>query len=58
MKSLSMATIMNHEEEEETMKMAVFWDVEQCSLVDTDRRFRGPYYLHHQGPDDGGSKHL
>jgi hypothetical protein len=23
------------------MKMAVFWDVAQCSLKDTDRHFRG-----------------
>jgi hypothetical protein len=28
------------------MKMAVFWDAEPCSLVDTDRRFRGDYCLH------------
>jgi hypothetical protein len=32
-----------------SMKMAVFWDVAPCSLVDTDRRFRGAYCLHHQG---------
>jgi hypothetical protein len=24
-----------------SMKMAVFWDVAQCSLVEIDRRFRG-----------------
>jgi hypothetical protein len=28
-------------------KMAVFWDVATCGLVDTGRRFRGAYYLHH-----------
>jgi hypothetical protein len=32
-------------------KMAVFWDVVPSSLVDTNRRFRGAYCLHHQGPD-------
>jgi hypothetical protein len=32
-----------------SMKMKVSWDVALCSLVDTDRRFRGPYCLHHQG---------
>jgi hypothetical protein len=31
------------------MKMAVFWDVAPCSLLDIDRRFRGAYCLHHQG---------
>jgi hypothetical protein len=30
-------------------KMAVFWDVAPCSLVDTDGRFREAYFLHHQG---------
>jgi hypothetical protein len=42
-------------------KMAVFWDVALCSLVDTDCCFRGAYYLHHLGDhhsDVGGSKHL
>jgi hypothetical protein len=29
--------------------MAVFWDVATCGLVDSDRRFRGAYCLHHQG---------
>jgi hypothetical protein len=29
------------------MKMAVFWDIAPCSLVDTDRRFRGAYCLHY-----------
>jgi hypothetical protein len=46
-----------------TMKMAVFWDVTPCSLVDTDQCFRGSYCLHHHGgvthhPDYGGSKLL
>jgi hypothetical protein len=31
------------------MKMAVFWDVMPCSLVEIDRRFRGAFCLHHQG---------
>jgi hypothetical protein len=26
-----------------SMKMAVFWDVVPCSLVDIDQRFRGAY---------------
>jgi hypothetical protein len=40
-------------------KMAVFWVVAPCSLVDVYRRFRGPCFLHHQGrPDDGDSKDL
>jgi hypothetical protein len=41
-----------------SIKMAVFWDVAPCSLVDIDR---GVYCLHLQGhehPDDGGSKLL
>jgi hypothetical protein len=31
------------------MKFRVFWDVALCSHVEVDRRFRGAYYLHHQG---------
>jgi hypothetical protein len=41
------------------LKMAVFWDVAPCSLVEIDSRFRDALCLHHQGrhrPDDGGSK--
>jgi hypothetical protein len=34
--------------------MTVFWNAEVCSLVVTDRRFRGAYCLHHQVDDDGG----
>jgi hypothetical protein len=33
------------------MKMAVFWVVAPCSLVEIDRRFRDAYCLHHQGND-------
>jgi hypothetical protein len=43
------------------MKMAVFWVVALCSLVEVYQRFRGPCCLHHQGDDcfdDGGSKDL
>jgi hypothetical protein len=29
------------------MKMSVFWDIGPFSLVETGRRFRGAYYLHH-----------
>jgi hypothetical protein len=41
------------------LKMTVFWDVAQFTLVETDRRFRGDYCLYHQGdPDDADIKHL
>jgi hypothetical protein len=30
-------------------KMAVFWVVAPCSLVEVYQRFRGPWCLHHQG---------
>jgi hypothetical protein len=39
------------------MKMAVFWVVAPCSLVEVYQRFRGPCCLHHR-PDDGDSKDL
>jgi hypothetical protein len=32
-----------------SMKIAVFWVVAPCSLVEVYQRFRGPCYLHHQG---------
>jgi hypothetical protein len=32
-----------------SMKMAVFWDVVACSLVEVYRRFRGACYLSLQG---------
>jgi hypothetical protein len=41
------------------------WDVAPCSLIETNRRFGGAYYLHHQGdyhyhhrPDDEDSNRL
>jgi hypothetical protein len=34
---------------ETDVKVAVFWVVVQCSLVEVYRLFRGPYVLHHQG---------
>jgi hypothetical protein len=43
------------------MKIAVFWVVAPCSLVEVYQRSRGPCCLHHQRddrPDDGGSKDL
>jgi hypothetical protein len=42
------------------MKLAIFWVVAPCSLVEVYRRLRGAYCLHYQGdrPDDEGSKHL
>jgi hypothetical protein len=45
-----------------SMKMAVFWVVAPCSLVEVYQRFGGPCCLHHQGDthrlDGGGSKDL
>jgi hypothetical protein len=40
-----------------SMKMAVFWVVALCNLVEFYRRFRDAYSLHHQGdrPDYGGN---
>jgi hypothetical protein len=32
-----------------SVKMAVFWVVAPCSLVEVYQRFRGPCCLHHQG---------
>jgi hypothetical protein len=32
-----------------SMKMAVFWVVVPCSLVEVYRRFKGDCCLHHQG---------
>jgi hypothetical protein len=32
-------------------KMAVFWVVAPCSLVEVYQRFRGPCCLHHQGDE-------
>jgi hypothetical protein len=43
------------------IKMTAFWDIALCSLVGANRRFRGAYFLHHQGyhhRNDGGSTHL
>jgi hypothetical protein len=43
------------------VKMAVFWVVSPCSLVEVYRRFIGAYCLHHQDDDypyDGGRNHL
>jgi hypothetical protein len=31
------------------MKIAVFWVIAPCSLVEVYQRFRGPCCLHHQG---------
>jgi hypothetical protein len=43
-----------------SMKMIAFWDIEPCSLVVVDGRFRSAYCLHHQCDvhDDRGSTHL
>jgi hypothetical protein len=43
------------------IKMAAFWGIALCSLVETGRPLRGVYSLQHQGddrPDDGGKKHI
>jgi hypothetical protein len=32
-----------------SIKMAAFWDVAPCSLVDINQSFRDAYCLHHQG---------
>jgi hypothetical protein len=44
-----------------TVKMAIFWVVAPCSVIEVYRRFRGACCLHHQGnhcPDDGGRMYL
>jgi hypothetical protein len=41
-----------------SIKMAIFWVVEPCSLVEVCRCFRGAWYLHLHRPVDGGSKNL
>jgi hypothetical protein len=38
------------------MKMAFFWDVSPCSVVDIDRHCRGSYCFSY--PDGGGGKLL
>jgi hypothetical protein len=40
-----------------SMKMALFWFVAPCCLVEVYRSSRGTCHLHHQG-DDGGSNSL
>jgi hypothetical protein len=34
-----------------SMKMAVFWVVSPCGLVEVYQRFRGGFCLHHQGDE-------
>jgi hypothetical protein len=38
------------------MKMAVFWVVAPCSLVEVYQRFKGPCCRHHQS-SGGGRQH-
>jgi hypothetical protein len=38
-------------------KMAVFWVVAPCRLVEVYQRFRGPCCLHHQGNDYSSRLH-
>jgi hypothetical protein len=40
------------------MKMAVFWLVALCGLLEVYRLFRAAYCLTMGRPDDGGSKYL
>jgi hypothetical protein len=44
-------TTRTHSCEISGMKCTVFWDVALCSQLGVDRRFRGSYYLHHQGDE-------
>jgi hypothetical protein len=41
-----------YHETSEVMKMAVFWVVAPCSLVEVYQRFRSPCCLHHQGDEE------
>jgi hypothetical protein len=34
-----------------SVKIAVFWVVPRCSKVEFYRRFRGAFFLHHQGDE-------
>jgi hypothetical protein len=40
------------------LKMAVFWVLAPCSLVEVYRRFRGACCLHHQGDREIGKSFL
>lgn len=40
------------------MTITAFWYVTPCNLTEVDRRFRGTYHLHKQGPGNEGSKNL
>jgi hypothetical protein len=40
------------------VKMAVFWDVKSCSLVEVYRRFTGACCLHHQGDEQAAREEL
>jgi hypothetical protein len=42
--------------QEAKLKMAVFWVVTSCNLVEAYWHFKGACCLHH--PDDEGSKHI
>jgi hypothetical protein len=41
-----------------TLKMAIFWVVAPCSLVEFDLHFRDAYCLHHQGNDCNNLKDI
>jgi hypothetical protein len=43
--------ILRSEEFNIFSKIAVFWVVAPCSLVEVYQRFRGPCCLHHQGDE-------
>jgi hypothetical protein len=40
------------------IKMAAFWDMARCNIVEVDRRFRGAYYFDNHCPDDEVLTHL
>jgi hypothetical protein len=41
-----------------SIKMAAFWDVAPCNLVDIDRRFGGAYCPHHHDEAPSSSEML
>jgi hypothetical protein len=49
--SVGAVMLFNEREIDNSSKMAVFWVVAPCSLVEVYRRFRGPCCLHHQGDE-------
>jgi hypothetical protein len=48
---LKFSIVKDHHEPTILLKIAVFWVVAPCSLVEVYKRFRGPCCLHHQGDE-------